>query len=900
MRIRSLKFGAVMAIALSWGAVAQAAVIVDFKHRDGPETDKNSKPPIYAGVKANWNNKAATENPNLALRKSTDLLQLPVNVGTSDEGLKGMLVWDKVDFLDHSGETVVFDATSSMSLMPGGVVGSATLRFVVKSGGIYYVSNTSVSGAMSIAPTADTWAPLYTDDYSIGMFAPRTFSDIQGVGIYLHLTPSTAKGQVVLQIKDFLVSAATPTVFLVDNYGATPDDDSDNDESSIKRCINAARSHANSSGPAVVRFSPGTYHLSGQQQIFTLSNKTGPECLIIDGNGCTLMNTHEAPLGLSFQIVNSNNVTVRNMTIRSEKCMWVEGEIVAVNGDGTYDVQLRSDSPAFNAWGTIDQGREDDSYGFAWPCARGLYSAPPIGGKRSSVFVKTAEPVPGIDGRWKVTSFGDGVTGVGDTYAMWNDWTHWVHEDALGRPTDYQSFFVRSSSNVELRDITLMTGSKMAVRATESSNIVIHRFKTLPDAGRAVAMARDGFNLNDCTNVLVRGCIVGFNGDDAVNASGGDLAGSNMIFEDNLFCFSRRFAMLNLSDNSIFRNNISYYNGGSMIFGEHERAARNLLIADNETYSSNRNDFFRSEVYFDKHSDVTVINNRFFECEYPLLFARETDNFSFEYNHLDRGSRETDQYIATLGNVPNANLVGNTTATADVAIQLNGATTLTAGSQTAFGQDTEPEFDQARVFAKLGFTVEVPEPPTSVVLDLERLSTLNAAPYFTGGLNAAVWTASNVSPTTTLSYDISGAGLGGVADTLEIQVTSLNGENLTTGGGNGISVQGGTRNAWWDVGENLNIAITLKQGATDVTADYNIALSGVGLRKNTGEAALIASQAIAAGAPSGAFAFSGAVDLGATSNQFTAERTATAGSYAQFSQVRLEVVSIPVPAPVIP
>ncbi len=70
--------------------------------------------------------------------------------------------------------------------------------------------------------------------------------------------------------------------------------------------------------------------------------------------------------------------------------------------------------------------------------------------------------------------------------------------------------------------------------------------------------------------------------------------------------------------------------------------------------------------------------------------------------------------------------------------------------------------------------------------------------------------------------------------------------------------------------------------------------------EDEGEAAEIADQVIDAGATSGTFAFSDAVDLGANSNQFEAERPATAGSYAQFSQIQLEVVSIPIPAPVIP
>ncbi|TWU39797.1 sialate O-acetylesterase [Novipirellula artificiosorum] len=61
--------------------------------------------------------------------------------------------------------------------------------------------------------SGDTWAPICADDYSIATYAPRIFSDIWAVGIYLK---QTSASQTILQLTDFQVSATTTNNPLVD------------------------------------------------------------------------------------------------------------------------------------------------------------------------------------------------------------------------------------------------------------------------------------------------------------------------------------------------------------------------------------------------------------------------------------------------------------------------------------------------------------------------------------------------------------------------------------------------------------------------------------------------------------------------------------------------------------
>lgn len=229
MRIRRITTIAMMAGILLGGA-AQASTVIDFTAVDnvsprektvdsltgdswafsdttllfdGSINAGNSNTKIYGGAEATW---AGSQAYNPAFRIVSGAVSFPVNTDYSQE-IKGMLVWNKADFLNHSTDNVVFDENSSMSLdlsffktLTGGV------RFVVNDDGTYYASNTSNKGDLILNdPGAETWAEIDTSDYSfVDGFSTRDFSNIQGVGVYLDASHT---GNITFAMTDFQVTA---------------------------------------------------------------------------------------------------------------------------------------------------------------------------------------------------------------------------------------------------------------------------------------------------------------------------------------------------------------------------------------------------------------------------------------------------------------------------------------------------------------------------------------------------------------------------------------------------------------------------------------------------------------------------------------------------------------------
>ncbi len=74
----------------------------------------------------------------------------------------------------------------------------------------------------------------------------------------------------------------------------------------------------------------------------------------------------------------------------------------------------------------------------------------------------------------------------------------------------------------------------------------------------------------------------------------------------------------------------------------------------------------------------------------------------------------------------------------------------------------------------------------------------------------------------TFIYDVSEQSIGSIAS-VEIAVSSASGRALTTGGNNGLTVDGGDYYVWLDFGEYLDFQVTLRDaGSNDITADYSI------------------------------------------------------------------------------
>lgn len=170
---------------------------------------------LYGGMTMTWS-PSVTYNPYLRNNVANGFqatLGAPSQTGSS---VKGVVVWNKADFINGAdSETVAFAAGDSISMNLTQVAGNPRdLRFVIKQGGDYYISNQkktdTATGTYSLEPNAfQTWAPLSTADYSIGAFvAGTTFTDVEAVGFYVDYS-KTVTGVTAVKFDDFQVNIAT-------------------------------------------------------------------------------------------------------------------------------------------------------------------------------------------------------------------------------------------------------------------------------------------------------------------------------------------------------------------------------------------------------------------------------------------------------------------------------------------------------------------------------------------------------------------------------------------------------------------------------------------------------------------------------------------------------------------
>lgn len=156
-----------------------------------------------SGTDAGLNSRSVFQNSGS--QPGEDFIYLASNA--SAPAFRGLIVFDKADFLNGSGQTVAFDSTSSLSF--NGLVGGArpVLRWVVQDGSTWYISETTFTGTGSFLfwgaaasstlsdPNSQNWTsytPIQSDSAGpylynpapLSGYATHTFSDIQSVGVY--------------------------------------------------------------------------------------------------------------------------------------------------------------------------------------------------------------------------------------------------------------------------------------------------------------------------------------------------------------------------------------------------------------------------------------------------------------------------------------------------------------------------------------------------------------------------------------------------------------------------------------------------------------------------------------------------------------------------------------------
>ena len=140
---------------------------------------------VYGGVNTTWSVPMAYA-PNLWLGATFEVRVIPDN--SSDTALKGIVFWKKDDFLNGAGTGQAgFSSGDSLSANITIVSGtSIDIRFVVKQGGQWYVSDTkkTAAGLFELDPSAAMWRTISTGDYAIGDEVSVELDDVEAVGLY--------------------------------------------------------------------------------------------------------------------------------------------------------------------------------------------------------------------------------------------------------------------------------------------------------------------------------------------------------------------------------------------------------------------------------------------------------------------------------------------------------------------------------------------------------------------------------------------------------------------------------------------------------------------------------------------------------------------------------------------
>ena len=193
--------------------------------------------------------------------------------------------------------------------------------------------------------------------------------------------------------------------------------------------------------------------------------------------------------------------------------------------------------------------------------------------------------------------------------------------------------------------------------------------------------------------------------------------------------------------------------------------------------------------------------------------------------------------------------------------------------------------------ALLGLSMASSAQAVTVVTDFAQVASYGTTSGYAPGIDFSGAAPDGSSTTHTYSFDLSTSGIAGGADTLEIVVTGAT--NLQSGGGNGITADGGGSAYWWEQGEDLSFEVKVKSLGQDVTAYYSVDLTGAALRWSNATSALIAGETISGSG--GTSVYMSDLQTGETDEtSFTAARQ-EAGGVCQFSQLRFEVVNTATP-----
>ncbi|MFA5688204.1 MAG: hypothetical protein WC959_03505 [Kiritimatiellales bacterium] len=182
---------------------------------------------IYGGVTSTWTFGATnTYIPSLRFYKaSADTpgyfnLMVDPRFGEGNENtnmVTGIILWAKQDFLSGANSSAArfsTNSTLSMAFTGGSTVVNWDVRYVVKQGGVFYVSwpncVSAPDGAFVIHPATASWTVLTPENYLLGeMVSLVDFNDVEAVGFYMRgaRSGSGSNQQINFKLNSFTATA---------------------------------------------------------------------------------------------------------------------------------------------------------------------------------------------------------------------------------------------------------------------------------------------------------------------------------------------------------------------------------------------------------------------------------------------------------------------------------------------------------------------------------------------------------------------------------------------------------------------------------------------------------------------------------------------------------------------
>lgn len=356
-----------------------------------------------------------------------------------------------------------------------------------------------------------------------------------------------------------------PTIY-VDFYGATPNDDSDDDSAAIQEAIDVAIRTISQTNQAVsVAFTANaTYHIGSTLNI-TNHNPWGSHlasnALLLKGNNAEIVLVE--PNAHIFRVHNSTYVTVKDLTLDVDPLPYTDGVVTAVGGGRvTIEVERGNRDPLYFASGQH----------WGWLLDASVPGRPMR--DSDSVFTATGFTSPAVGFlRFAVSDPGDFAVGDRLTY--------------LRRAGE--NFWFTQSPLCTVQNVTSYGAGGMFLNASNSGGLTVDSCDVCIKASRWHSTNGDGVHAEGCDYMIVDSCLFEGLSDDAIHVK--DTHTFDITY--NVFTNKRRHALLLDGDgaakstNGTIDNNVATYCGGAF-FHHHGGAYSSFTFTNNSSSMNNR------------------------------------------------------------------------------------------------------------------------------------------------------------------------------------------------------------------------------------------------------------------------------------------------------------------------